>query len=209
MLDDVKKNILAELRRDTNGAVVGTMFEMLGSEKYINYGVTIPFIKKVAREYCPNHFLAMDMFVSQIRELKLCAVYVDTPSEVTIEQMESWSDSFDSVEVMEHCCTMLFYGASDTLLVAEGWMTKFPYAALLMTAKRAKIMFKEEERERYVAILNAALTVDDSVLNFKGKCQLLTALSNSDNKMRRYISLLPLSERILEEICWQIEKFNA
>lgn len=205
MFEEIKKEMLAELRRDTNGAVVGTMFEMLGSEKYINYGVTIPAIKKVARDYCPNHHLAMEMFASQIREMKLCAVYVDTPSDVTIEQMEIWSASFDSTEIMEHCCSMLFYGAKDALFVAEEWMNKFPYGALLMATKRAKVLYKEEERDRYLKILNAAFGLEESVMNFKGTCQLLVALSNCDEKMKKYIALLPLSERILEEISWQIE----
>lgn len=208
MFVSVKKEILAELRRDTNGAVVGSMFEMLGEEKYMSYGVTIPAIKKVARAYSPNHSLAVEVFSSQIREMKLCAIYVDTPSEVTIEQMEHWSDSFDSVEILEHCCSMLFYGAQETLTVAEQWMTRFPYAALLMAAKRAKVMFREEETKQYLKIIDAALLLEDSNLIFKGKCQLLIALSKNDEKMRRHIALLPLSERILKEISWQIDEFG-
>lgn len=205
MFDEIKKEIFAELRRDTNGAVVGTMFEMIGREQYINYGVTLPTIKKVARDYCPNHLLAMELFTSQIREMKLCAVYVDTPSDVTSEQMELWSDAFNSVELMEHCCSMLFYGADDALAVAERWLRKFPYGALLMASKRAKVMFKEKERDRYTEILNTALALEDVGSVFKGKCQLLVALSNGDKKMREYIANLPLSQRISEEISWQIE----
>ncbi|MEG0500323.1 MAG: hypothetical protein RR550_04275, partial [Rikenellaceae bacterium] len=93
MYEDIRKEVLAELRRDTNGAVVGTMFEMIGSEHYINYGVTVPSIKKVARVYAPNHALALAMFPSTIREMKLCAVYIDNGEEVTEEQMELWSGS--------------------------------------------------------------------------------------------------------------------
>lgn len=206
MYQDIKREILAELRRDTNGAVVGTMFEMLGSETYVNYGVTIPHIKKIAREYAPNHTLAQEIFISDIREMKLCAIYIDTPNDVTVQQMELWSEAFRSVEIMEHCASMLFYGAPDALSVALGWMKKYPYAALLMAAKRAKTMFKKEEYDTYQRILSYALLLPDSGIVFGAKCKFLVALANNNDQMKEYILNLSLSERVLEEINWQIEQ---
>lgn len=207
MYDDIKKEILAELRRDTNGAVVGTMFEMLGSEQYVNYGVTIPSIKKVAREYAPDHALAQAVFSSKIREMKLCAIYMDDPNEVTEEQMELWSESFDSVEILENCCSMLFYKAPSGLKVARRWIDKFPYAALLLAAKRARTMYIKEEGDLYMQILSYGLGLEDRGTIFQAKCQLLVALSNASVEMRRAVSLLELSDEVLDEINWQISEF--
>lgn len=208
MYEDVKKEILAELRRDTNGAVVGTMFEMLGSEHYVNYGVTIPTIKKVAREYAPNHALAQTVFSSKIREMKLCAIYIDDPNEVTVEQMELWSSSFDSIEILENCCSMLFYKAPCALEVARRWIDKLPYAALLLAAKRARTIYNEKEGNLYIQILSYGIGLEDRGKLFHAKCQLLVALSNANREMRRAISLLELSDEVLDEINWQITEFS-
>lgn len=205
MYNEIKKEILVQLRRDTNGAVVGTMFEMLGSERYINYGVSIPAIKKVAREYAPNHALAQCLFDSQIRELKLCAVYVDASEDVTAAQMETWSEAFDNVEILEHCCSMLFYGANDALTVAKEWLQVRAYAALLMAGKRAKTHYLIQERDQYMKILDEIETLPDTGLVFKGKCIFLASLAKSDADFCEYILKMPLSERIMEEISWQIE----
>lgn len=207
MYEEIRKEILAELRRDTNGAVVGTMFEMLGSERYINYGVTIPAIKKVAARYAPNHPLAMEMFASEIREMKLCAIYVEDPTEVTEEQMELWSEAFDSQEILEHCSTMLFFKAPFALTVARRWIDSRPYAAMLMAAKRAKTMFMPQESDLYLQIVAYAMGLEERGVLFQAKCRLLVALMNNSREMRKWIPSLELSEQVYEEINWQIEAF--
>lgn len=208
MYEEIKKEILAELRRDTNGAVVGTMFEMLGSERYINYGVTIPTIKKVAAKYAPNHQLAMEMFHSEIREMKLCAIYVENSDEVTEQQMVLWSQAFDSQEIAEHCCTMLFCKAPCGLKVARRWIDSLPYPAMLMAAKRAKTMFTPEEADIYLQIVAYAVGLEEKGVLFHAKCRLLVALINSSREMRKWISSLELSDAVNEEINWQIEAFS-
>lgn len=210
MFDEIKKEILAELRRDTNGAVVGTMFEMLGSEKYINYGVLLPHIKKVAAQYHPNHALAIEMFNSKIREMKLCAIYIDNGDEVTAEQMELWSFSFNSQEIAENCASMLFYKSINAVLIAYEWLVEGgdemkSYAAMLMSGKRARTNYTPKSRDLYERIMNVSLKIQLNTRNFSGLCYLLVSLAKADDYFAKKIDSLKLSEQIREEIDWQIK----
>lgn len=210
MFDDTKKEILAELRRETNGAVVGTMFEMTGSERYINYGVTLPFIKKVATLYHPNHALAMEMFNSKVREMKLCAIYIDDSMEVTAEQMELWSFSFDSQEIAENCATMLFYKSPHSVYIAYEWLIQGDdqiksYAAMLMAGKRARTAYLPQSRDLYEHILKVSLKLPIDAKIFHSLCYLLVSLAKADDYFAKKIELLNLPETVREEIDWQIK----
>lgn len=210
MFDEIKKEILAELRRDTNGAVVGTMFEMLGSEKYISYGVTLPHIKKVAASYHPNHALAMEMFNSKIREMKLCAIYIDNGTEVTAEQMELWSFSFNSQEIAENCASMLFCQSINALQISYEWLVEAndemkSYAAMLMVGKRARTKYIQQSRDLYERIINVSLKVPLSAKIFNGLCYLLVSLAKADDYFANKIEKMKLPETVREEIDWQIK----
>lgn len=210
MFDEIKKEILEELRRDTNGAVVGTMFEMLGSEKYISYGVTLPHIKKVAALYHPNHALAMEMFNSKIREMKLCAIYVDNGDEVTAEQMELWSFSFNSQEIAENCASMLFYKSINAVQIAYEWLVEADdemksYAAMLMAGKRARTKYTSKSKDLYERIMNVSLKIPLNPKIFNGLCYLLVSLAKADDYFAKKIEKLKLAESVREEIDWQIK----
>ncbi|MEG0500218.1 MAG: hypothetical protein RR550_03735, partial [Rikenellaceae bacterium] len=93
------------------------------------------------------------------------------------------------------------------LAVARRWIDRLPYAALLLAAKRARTMYRDEEADLYLQILSYGVGLEDRGVLFNAKCQLLVALSNSCREMRRAVSLLDLSERVLEEVNWQKTEF--
>lgn len=215
MFEEVKKEILREMRRDTNGAVVGAMSNILGNEEFLNFGVTISHIKHIATQYYPNHALALDMFNSKIREMKLCAIYIDEGSEVSIEQMNEWSKSFISQDIAEHSATMLFFKANDSLDVAREWLKDgksnvLHYSALLMANKRAKIKYQTEDSEdyikdrgNYIIIVNRALCYVENPQIFRVLCSLLANLSKADSYLSEEIKNMELSDAIRSEIDWQ------
>ena len=72
------------------------------------YGVSIPVLRKMAKEIGKDHELAMELWASGIHEARLLACFIDRPDMVTEEQMEGWVKDFDSWDVCDQCCSNLF-----------------------------------------------------------------------------------------------------
>jgi 3-methyladenine DNA glycosylase AlkD len=72
------------------------------------YGVSIPQLRKLARQIGKNHVLAGQLWSSGIHEARILAGMVDDPEQVTESQMELWVNDFDSWDVCDQCCSNLF-----------------------------------------------------------------------------------------------------
>ncbi len=72
------------------------------------YGVSIPNLRKMAKETGTDHTLAHQLWASGIHEARILASMVDVPKMVTEAQMESWVKDFDSWDVCDQCCMNLF-----------------------------------------------------------------------------------------------------
>lgn len=112
--------LLRRLKTEMNGAVVGGM-EDRGVNYALSYGVSVPTIRRIAREYAPDHALAEFLFQQDIREMKIAAVYVDIPDDVTREQMDRWA-AVMTPELMEHAATGLFYAAPVAAEMLRVWL---------------------------------------------------------------------------------------
>lgn len=71
-------------------------------------GVSIPHIRKLAREIGRDHQLALGLWGTGIQEARILAALVDVPEEVTGEQMDHWARDFDSWDVCDQVCMNLF-----------------------------------------------------------------------------------------------------
>ena len=119
---DKMVEILRLLKPEMNGAVTGEM-EKRGVRYGLNYGVAIPVIRRVARQYAPDHALAGYLFRQDVRELKLAAVYIGDPGRTTAEQMEAWADAMPADEIMEHAAMNLFHASPDADTIISIWTT--------------------------------------------------------------------------------------
>ena len=72
------------------------------------YGVSIPNLRKMAKEVGVDHALAQQLWVSGIHEALILASMIDDPKMATEEQLESWLKDFDSWDVCHQCCSNLF-----------------------------------------------------------------------------------------------------
>jgi 3-methyladenine DNA glycosylase AlkD len=71
-------------------------------------GITIPVLRKMARQIGRNHQMALDLWASGIHEARILATLVDKPAEVTEAQMEQWTSEFDSWDICDQCCSNLY-----------------------------------------------------------------------------------------------------
>ena len=72
------------------------------------FGVSIPNLRKIAKETGKDHALAKQLWESGFRETMILASMVDEPEMVTDEQVEEWVLDFDYWEICDQCCMNLF-----------------------------------------------------------------------------------------------------
>jgi 3-methyladenine DNA glycosylase AlkD len=79
-------------------------------------GVSIPSLRKLAREQGKDHSLALALWQSGIHEARLLASMIDDVRQVGEAQMEAWVQDFDSWDICDQVCGNLF----DRTLFAYG-----------------------------------------------------------------------------------------
>jgi 3-methyladenine DNA glycosylase AlkD len=84
-------------------------------------GVSIPVLRKMAREIGKDHDLAAELWMSGIHEARILATFIDVPALVTESQMNRWVAGFDSWDVCDQCCSNLFYRSQLAYKKALEW----------------------------------------------------------------------------------------
>ena len=71
-------------------------------------GVSVPDMRKLAKEIGKDHKLALDLWRTGIAEARIVAGMVGDPAKLTDEQMEDWVKDIDSWDVCDQVCMNLF-----------------------------------------------------------------------------------------------------
>jgi 3-methyladenine DNA glycosylase AlkD len=71
-------------------------------------GVSVPDMRRIAKETGKNHRLALQLWKTGFAEAMMVASMIDIPKEVTEEQMEDWVRGFNSWDVCDQVCMNLF-----------------------------------------------------------------------------------------------------
>jgi len=72
------------------------------------YGVNIPVLRNLAKDFKPNHELALELWETKIHELMLLSIFIDDYKQVTLKQMNKWVKDFASWDICDQCCSNLF-----------------------------------------------------------------------------------------------------
>ena len=113
-------DIIQKLKSSANPEAVKGMARF-GINPDNTYGVSVPNLRKMAREAGKDHALAQQLWDSGIHEARLIAGMIDLPELVTGEQMESWVKGFDSWDVCDQCCSNLFDKTESAHQKAAEW----------------------------------------------------------------------------------------
>ena len=101
------ENILKKLKALSNLKAVEGMARF-GINPENTYGVSIPNLRKMAKEIGKDHSLAQQLWDSGIHEARILASMIDDPNQVTKRQMDVWIKDFNSWDVCDQCCMNLF-----------------------------------------------------------------------------------------------------
>lgn len=207
--------LLGELRREMNGAVVDSMREK-GIEYALSYGVSIPTVRALARQYAPDDELARLLYQQQVRELQLAALSIAVPENVTIDELPFWAKAVTTVEMAENVATVLI---ARTKIVKEAvgeWLSAdnalLRYAAMLVGGRCNDLNINDIA----IALADALKSVPAGleVVTAHGAAVLIGACGSRSEEQRvaarKFIDALPegsLRERIKDEAGWQLEQY--
>ncbi len=117
--------ILREMKQHANKANVEGMARF-GINPKGTLGLSMPFLRKLAKQIGTDHNLAGRLWVSGIHEARILAALIDDPQLVTPAQMESWIKDFDSWDVCDQVCGNLFDRTRHARRKAAVWAGKNP-----------------------------------------------------------------------------------
>jgi len=132
--------IIELIKAHRNGDVSSSMTRM-GIVYGVNYGVSIPELRRISKAFAGDHDLALMLFDEDIRECKILASLIDDSASVTGEQMDKWSQNFTNHEIVEQVCGNLFWKSEYALSRSIEWCLSndelMQKAGMIIAAKRA------------------------------------------------------------------------
>lgn len=120
-LDDQLRGIHASLRSAMNGMLSARMREV-GMPYKIVFGVELPRLESIAREFPANRRLAQQLWNENIRESKLLAAMLMPQTEFLPEMADIWVEEMPTAEVAQTCVMYLLAREPWAADVAFQWI---------------------------------------------------------------------------------------
>jgi hypothetical protein len=114
------QQILKATKLRQSGEVSDSMTQQ-GIQYKMNYGVSLLDLREIAKMYDRNHLLALKLWNKQWRETMILATLLDDPAEVSEEQMDFWTKSFENTEIAEQASTNLWVKSKYAFIKALEW----------------------------------------------------------------------------------------
>ena len=101
------KEIISTLKENARPDQLAGM-KRFGMSTENRLGLSMPFLRKMAKEIGQDHELALKLWETGIAEARILAGLVDDPKMLTDQQMEDWVKDIDSWDVCDQLCMNLF-----------------------------------------------------------------------------------------------------
>lgn len=101
------KAIKKELRAAMNGIASARMREA-GMPYRLAFGVELPRLQDIAKEFEPSRELAQQLWNENVRECKILASLLMPADGMLAEVAEIWVDEIPTAEIAQTCCMFLF-----------------------------------------------------------------------------------------------------
>ena len=209
--------LLGAMRKQMNGAVADTM-RYYGGKYGLNYGVSLPTLRSIATAEQRDHSLAHYLYKQQVRELRLAALHIAKPEEVTLSEATFWAEGVINSEVAEEMSFALLCKAADAKLIIEEWSKSdnefLTYAALMAAARNADNISLELPTstpsiiEKYPASrIIAQGIVALLVAAYESNKEIVAAIIvNIKNTITQQQDGFSAAQYIIEELEWRIEE---
>lgn len=212
--------LLGAFRRERNGLVADTM-HYDGIRYGLNYGVSLPTLRRLVREEIPDHAFACFLLQQQVRELQLSAFHLADPDRLANPvEAAYWRDALVNTELAEEAAFACLCRSQALPALFESWIrSREPlaiYAALLAAARAP------HPSAEWIDMLCAAVhyTAADGTLPAyaarrvaEGAVALAVRLAETDEAAR--LRLCEVSDRLgahaaerlfVEELAWRLAR---
>ncbi len=178
------KEILTKIRLRKNGETVAQMKRM-GLTYKISWGVSVIHLRELAKNYERNHLLALKLWNKGWRESMMLATMLEEPNELSEAQMDYWTKSCETGEMVEQLTTNLLvytkYAFVKALEYCCGKKHLVRYAGLLMVGRLAMVDKKaiNEMFEPFLTVM-IPLSKDQQLAEIFYRTMVLMAGRNKD-----------------------------
>lgn len=208
--------LLGAFRRERNGAVADSM-RFYGRPYGLNYGVSLPTLRKLARAESVDYDFACYLYRQDVRELRLAAFHIADPTRLTPEEFAFWGDGLLNSEMAEEGAFALLSRAESLpelfaawIVPAAGWLRQY---AVMMAAARASASRAEWIPQITDAVHRAAAdAIPESHLLAQGAVAALVALASQNGENRQTVlraagslGSLPAEDFVHEELAWRLD----
>ena len=114
------QQILSLIKLRKSGEVADLMNEK-GMKYKMNWGVSIIELREIAKQFEPDHLLALKLWNKQWRETMILATLIDDPKQVTEEQIDFWTKTFENTEIAEQASANLWVKTKFAFIKAMEW----------------------------------------------------------------------------------------
>lgn len=204
-------SLLGAMRKQMNGAVADAMY-YYGANYGLNYGVSLPTVRQIAKDTEQDHDLALYLYKQQVRELRLAALYVAEAEKITMEELPTWAEGVINSEVAEEMAFALLPRTTILSPIFAEWSqsdNEFLAYAALMAAARSNIARDTDAIHSIPAILNRFAS---SRIIAQGVVALLAAAYDCDSEARKCVTEIiskleesPAANYVQEEMSWRME----
>ena len=203
--------LLGAMRKQMNGAVADAMY-YYGADYGLNYGVSLPTVRQIAREQEKDHALALYLYKQQVRELRLAALHIAQAEAITMEELPTWAEGVINSEIAEEMAFALLPHTTIISDIFTAWSesdNEFLVYATLMAAARSELA-------RDTNIVNATPNIlsrfSASRIIAQGVVALLAAAYDCDAEARKAVAEVieeleesPAANYVKEEMSWRME----
>ena len=203
--------LLGAMRKQMNGAVADAMY-YYGADYGLNYGVSLPTVRQIAREQEKDHALALYLYKQQVRELRLAALHIAQAEAITMEELPTWAEGVINSEIAEEMAFALLPHTTILSDIFTAWSesdNEFLVYATLMAAARSELA-------RDTNIVNVTPNIlsrfSASRIIAQGVVALLAAAYDCDAEARKAVAEVieeleesPAADYVKEEMSWRME----
>lgn len=204
--------LLGQMRRERNGAVADTM-GYVGRCYGLNYGVSLPTVRQIARSETPDHDFARYLYLQDVRELRLAALHIAQPERLVAEEFDHWAAGIVNSEVASEAAFALLGRADALTELFPEWIASdnalLQYAALLAGARSAHL-----SAAWITPAMDAVRGADPATAHLvaQGVVSLFAVLGAQNEENRQAVlraagspGEFPAADYIHEELAWRLE----
>lgn len=202
-------SLLSEFRRERNGLVADTMYYE-GSRYGLNYGVSLPTLRRLVAEVGVDHDFARFLCRQQVRCLQLAALHLADPTRLDeADEATFWLNFLTNSELAEEAAYALLSRYTALPLRFNEWVAiqqLYAAYALLMALARTGHITTSHLEAAYATHRRHAHS-----LTAKALVVLSAAAVEADGSLREVVEQLtreadlPMQDYICDELAWRIQ----